>query len=122
MPSFHRFGLPDYEFVKPGLGRSDNLVIQRPYKRIERRIMKGLEDPVSVLDPQVLQHGEGFLSLSMIGRNGIMISGTVACSSSGADFGFVTSAITKRDSPASSLTVSVKSFVSGLSKLKTIGR
>jgi hypothetical protein len=33
-----------------------------------------------------------------------MISGTVACSSSGVHFGFVTSAITKRDSPASSLT------------------
>jgi len=50
-----------------------------------------------------------------------MISGTVAWSSSGADLGFVTSAMTNRDSPASSLMVSVKSFVSGLSKLKTMG-
>jgi hypothetical protein len=39
----------------------------------------------------------------MIGRNGIIISGTVACSSSGADFGLETSAITKRDNPARSL-------------------
>jgi hypothetical protein len=31
---------------------------------------------------------------SMIGWKGTMISGTIACSSSGADFGFVTSAIT----------------------------
>jgi hypothetical protein len=54
MLSFHTFGLPDYEFVKPGLGRSDNLLIERPYERVERRIMKGLEDPVAVLDPQVL--------------------------------------------------------------------
>ena len=44
----------DYEVVKPGLGRSDSLLIQRPYERVERRIMKGLENPVAVLDPQVL--------------------------------------------------------------------
>ena len=50
-----------------------------------------------------------------------MYSGTVACSSSGADRGLVMSAITKWDRPASSRTVSVKSFVSGLSKLNTIG-
>ena len=37
------------------------------------------------------------------------------------DPGLVMSAMTNFDSPASSLTVSVKSFVSGLSKLKTIG-
>jgi hypothetical protein len=57
-----------------------------------------------------------------MGRNGTMISGTVACSSSGADFGLVMSAMTNLDSPASSRTVSAKSFVSGLSKLKTMGR
>jgi hypothetical protein len=59
---------------------------------------------------------------SMMGRNGTMISGTVACSSSGGDFGLVMSAMTNFDSPASSRTVSVKSLVWGLSKLKTIGR
>src|SRR5580704_7343627 len=51
---------------------------------------------------------KGSCPSSMVGRNGTMISGTVAWSSSGADLGFVTSAITNRDSPASSLTVSVK--------------
>ena len=51
-----------------------------------------------------------------------MISGTVACNSSGADFGLVMSAITNLDRPASNRTVSVKSFVSGLSKLKTMGQ
>ena len=61
MLSFHLFRLPDHEFIKPDLSRSENLLIQRLYKRIERRIMKGLEDPVAVLDPQ--EHGEGFLSL-----------------------------------------------------------
>ena len=63
MLSIHLLGLPEYEFVKPDLGRSDNLRIQRPYKRIERRIIKRLEDPLAVLDPQILQHGEGFLPL-----------------------------------------------------------
>jgi hypothetical protein len=61
--SLHRFCLPDYQFVKPDLGRSDNLVIQRPHKPVERGIIKGLEDPVAVLDSQVLQHCEGFLPL-----------------------------------------------------------
>jgi hypothetical protein len=41
MLSFHLFGLPDYQFVKTVLGRSDNLLIQRSYERVERRIMKG---------------------------------------------------------------------------------
>ena len=58
----------------------------------------------------------------MIGWKGTMISGTVACSSSGEDLGLVMSAMTNFDMPASSRTVSVKSFVSGLSKLNTIGR
>jgi hypothetical protein len=75
-----------------------------------------------VIDPQVLQHGERLLTSSMMGRNGTMISGTVPCSSSGADLGLVMSAMTNLDSPASNRTVSVKSFVSGLSKLKTMGR
>src|SRR5271157_4908014 len=41
----------------------------------------------------------GFSPSSMMGRNGTMISGTVACSSSGADFGLVMSAMTNLDSP-----------------------
>jgi len=49
-------------------------------------------------------------------------SDDLACSSSGVDSGLVISAITKRDIAASNLTVSVKFFVSGLSKLKTIGK
>ena len=58
---------------------------------------------------------KGFSPASMMGWKGTMISGTIACSSRGADLGFVMSAITKWESPASSLIVSVKSFVSGLS-------
>ena len=51
-----------------------------------------------------------------------MISGTVACNSSGADFGLVMSAITNFDRPANSRTVPVKSFVSGLSPISSPGR
>ena len=64
---------------------------------------------------------KGFSPCAMIGWNGTMISGIVACSSSGDDLGLVMSAMTNFDSPASSRTVSVKSFVSGLSKLNTMG-
>ena len=32
--SFHSLRLPDYEFVKPGLDRSDNLLIQRANERV----------------------------------------------------------------------------------------
>ena len=39
----------------------------------------------------------------------------------GTDFGLLRSAMTNFDIPTKSRTVSVKSFVSGLSKLKTIG-
>jgi hypothetical protein len=45
----------------------------------------------------------------------------MAPSSYGTDFGLVRSAMTNLDSPAGSRTVSVKSFVSGLS-MKTMGR
>jgi hypothetical protein len=64
---------------------------------------------------------KGFSPFSMIGWNGTMISGTVACSSSGDDLGLVMSAMTNFERLASSRTVSVKSFVSDLSKLKTMG-
>jgi hypothetical protein len=71
---------------------------------------------------QVPQHGEGLLALL---DNGLErdhdLTGIVACSSSGDDLGLVMSAMTNFDKPASSRTVSVKSFVSGLSKLKTMG-
>jgi hypothetical protein len=39
---------------------------------------------------------KGFSPFSMIGWNGTMISGTVACSSSGDDLGLVMSAMTNR--------------------------
>jgi hypothetical protein len=65
---------------------------------------------------------KGSSPFSRIETNGIMHSGTVACNSSVADLGLVMSAITKQNIPASNLTVSVKPIVSGLSKLKTIGR
>ena len=57
----------------------------------------------------------------MMGTNGIMYSGTVACSSRGVDRGLVMSAMINRHRPVSVLTVSVKSLFPGLSKLNTIG-
>ena len=84
--------------------------------------MGRLEHPFAMLAPQVLQYSEGLLAFLDDGRKGTLISGTVACSSSGADLGLVMSAIANLDSLASSRTASVKSFISGLSKLNTIGR
>ena len=49
-----------------------------------------------MLVPQALQHGEGLLARSMIGWNETVISGTVACSSSGDDLGLVMSAMKPR--------------------------
>src|SRR4029077_2182081 len=54
---------------------------------------------------------KGFSPCSIMGWNGTMISGIVACSSSGDDLGLVMSAMTNFDKPASSRTVSVKSFL-----------
>jgi hypothetical protein len=47
-----------------------------------------------VLDPQARKHCERLLALLDDRLEGTMISGTAAWSSSGADFGFVTSAMT----------------------------
>ena len=121
LPS-HLLGLPRQQLGKPDLSGPDDLLVEGSNKSVERGIIEGLEDPVAVLDPQFWSIEKGSWPASIMGRKGTMISGTVACNSRGADFGFVTSAITNLDSPARSLTVSVKSFVSGLSKLKTIGR
>jgi hypothetical protein len=55
MLSHHLLGFPAHEFVKPNLGCPD--------KRVERRIIKRFGDPVAMLDPEVLLHGEGFLPL-----------------------------------------------------------
>jgi hypothetical protein len=121
MLPLHLLGFPSEEFGEPGLRGLDDLFIQRPYEGVGRRIIERLENPLAMLYPQILKIAKGFSPSWMMGRNGTMTSGTVACSSSGADFGFVMSAITKCDIPASSLTVSMKFFVSGLSKLKMIG-
>ena len=110
-----------HEFVEPRLGRPDDFRVHRLDQPVDRRIFDRFEDPIPVLDPQVCSMANRFSPCSMIGWNGTMISGTVACSSSGEDLGLVMSVMTNLDSPASSRTVSVKSFVSGLSKLNTMG-
>ena len=58
----HRLALPPYEFDKPRLGRPNDLLIQRHYKRVERGVIEGFENPLAMLDPQVLQHRERLLA------------------------------------------------------------
>jgi hypothetical protein len=82
------------------------------------RPRRAIAEAVQVIDPQVLQHG----GWRLLRRDNWLKRDHLAPSSYGADFGLLKSAMTNFDSPASSLTVSVKSFVSGLSKLKTMGR
>jgi hypothetical protein len=113
---------PHHKLVEPRLGGPDDFRVHRLDQPVDRWILDGLEDSVRITGQQVLQHGEGRLASldyrlkrdhrlrhdrSQFVRGGL---------------GLVMSAMTNLDIPARSRTVSVKPFVSGLSKLSTMGK
>jgi len=53
---------PHHKLIEPRLGGPDDFRVHRLDQPVDRRIFDGFEDPIPVLDPQILQHGEGLLA------------------------------------------------------------
>ena len=62
-PDLQCLSSPHHQLVEPRLGGPDDFRVHRLDQPVDRRVFDGLEDPVAMLDPQVLQHGERLLAL-----------------------------------------------------------